>query len=70
MSSLSNEPVKLQAVESDASDYHALASAADLLVTLRNENQKNKYENVKQQYTNMEFVDKKTGEVLTQRVLF
>jgi hypothetical protein len=54
----------------EASDYHAMATVAELLVTLRNENQKNQHKNEKQQYTNMEFVDKKTGEVMTQRVLF
>ena len=70
MSSSFDEPVGSQALEGDASDYHAIASVAELLVTLRNENQNNKYKNEKQQYTYMEFVDKKTGEVTTQRVLF
>ena len=71
MSSSFDEPVGSQAsLGGDASDYHDLASAAELLVTLRNENQNNKYKNEKQQYTKMEFIDKKTGEVLTQRVIF
>lgn len=54
----------------DASDYHAMASVAELIVSLRDENKKNKYKDDEQQYTYMEFVDKKTGEVSTQRVLF
>lgn len=70
MSSLSNEPEGSQAFEGDASDYHAIASVADLLVAIRNENKTNKLKNDKQQYTHMEFVDKKTGEILTQRVIF
>lgn len=70
MSSLTNEPVELQATEGDASDYHAMALVADLLATLRSENQNNKCKNEKQQYTKMDFIDKKTGEVMTQRVLF
>jgi hypothetical protein len=69
MSSSFDESVGSQAFEGDASDYHAMALVAELLVTLSNENQNNKYKNEKQQYTNMEFVDKKTGEVMTQRVL-
>lgn len=56
--------------QQDASDYHALASVAELLVTLRNENQNNKYKTEKKQYTKMDFIDKKTGEVFAQRVLF
>lgn len=47
-----------------------MASVAELLVMLRNENKNNKLKSQKQQYTYMEFVDKETGEVLTQRVLF
>lgn len=70
MSSLLNEPVESQAFEGDASDYHALASVADMLVAIRSENKTNKLKNDKQQYTYMDFVDKKTGEVLTQRVIF
>jgi len=70
MSSLTNEPVELQASGSDASDYHAMALVTDLLVTLRNENKNNKYKTEKQQYTKMEFIDTKTGEILVQRVLF
>lgn len=70
MSSSFDEPVGLQALEGDAGDYHAMASVTELLVTLRNENQDNKYQSEKQQYTYMEFVDKITGEVLTQRVVF
>ena len=54
----------------DASDYHALASVAELLTVLRDENKTNKLKSEKQQYTHMEFVDKITGEVTTQRVLF
>lgn len=54
----------------DANDYHPMATVAELLAMLRHENQTNKYKNEKQQYTSMEFVDKKTGEVTTQRVLF
>ncbi len=60
----------LPPVALDASDYHALASAAELLATLRDENKTNKLKSDKQQYTHMEFVDKKTGEVLSQRVIF
>lgn len=69
MSSSFDGPVGLQALEGDASDYHTMASVAELLVTLRNENQKNNNQN-KKQYTYMEFVDKETGEILTQRVIF
>lgn len=54
----------------DANDYHPMATVAELLAMLRHENQTNKYKNEKQQYTSMEFVDKKTGVVSTQRVLF
>lgn len=56
--------------QQDANDYHAMSSVAELLVALRNENQKNKYKTEKQQYTKMDFIDKKTGEVTTHRVLF
>lgn len=54
----------------DASDYHPMATVAELLVMLRDENKTNNSKNLKQQYTYMEFVDKITGEVLTQRVVF
>lgn len=56
--------------QQDASGYHVMVSVAELLVTLRNENQNNKYKTEKKQYTKMDFIDKKTGEVFTQRVLF
>lgn len=70
MSSSFDEPVGSQVQDDEASDYHTMASVAELLVTLRNENQTKKLKDEKQQYTYMEFVDKKTGEVTTQRVLF
>lgn len=54
----------------DANEYHALATVAELLVVLRDENKTNKLKNEKQQYTYMDFVDKETGEVLSQRVIF
>mgnify|MGYP000966165638 CR=1 FL=1 len=65
-----NHDTNINTEELDACDYHAMASVAELLVTLRDENKKNKHKSDGQQYTNMEFVDKKTGEVTTQRVLF
>ncbi len=65
-----NSQKQTQPIEQDVSAYHPMASVAELLVMLRNENKNNKLKSQKQQYTYMEFVDKETGEVLTQRVLF
>lgn len=70
MSSFLNEPDGSQALEVVASDYHSLATVTDLLIKLREENKLNNSKSEKQQYTHMEFVDKETGEILTQRVLF
>jgi hypothetical protein len=56
--------------QNNASEYHSMATVAELLVILRDENKTNKSKNGEQQYTYMEFVDKITGEALTQRVVF
>lgn len=65
-----NHDKNINEEQQEACEYHAMASVAELLGMLRDENKTNKFKNEKQQYTHMEFVDKKTGEVLTQRVLF
>lgn len=64
------QEANISEVALDASDYHPMATVTDLLIKIRDENKTNKFKNEKQQYTYMEFVDKKTGEVSTQRVLF
>lgn len=54
----------------DASEYHAMATVAELLAKLRDENLVNKHGGKGQQYTHMDFADKKTGEVTPHRVVF
>lgn len=70
MKTNANHVINTNKEQPEASDYHPMATVTDLLIKLREENQTNKYKNEKQQYTYMDFVDKKTGEVTTQRVLF
>lgn len=70
MSSHTTQEANISEGALDASDYHPMATVTDLLVKLREENKTNKYKNDKQQYTYMDFVDKETGEIVTQRVVF
>ncbi len=54
----------------DTSEYHTMASAAELLIKLRDKNRKQKQKRAKEQHSQLEFVDKKTGEIKLHRVVF